>query len=274
MQLVHVLQKGDWSVLQDLDPELEQIELDATRMGFVGLGQGADMGVVLSSLEPDVGPLVLGFADGGSLDGWIDSPARQPLMEALWARLGIEPEPSEPAETLLLPDVGVWRALTDRASSAAHAPALRRRPVNVLLLMARHDEVAHNGGTEALAHSLGAVLVGGQPGHVDQIDKAEVRPGATLSANLDVEGGAVTRVLYVLEPATHDALTHALGSVHYEHPLSAPFTPLDADLTVDNPIAASLMQVAFFFESYRACQSATPAAFCAASVMAPLSAPE
>jgi hypothetical protein len=270
MQLVHVLQEGDWSVLQDLDPELEQIELDAERMGFVGLGQGADMGAVLSTFEPDVGPLVLGFPDGGTIDGWVDSPARLSLIEALWARLGVDPDESnEPGQSLLLPDVDAWRTLIDRANSAAYAPALRRLPVNVLVLMARDDEVAHNAGTEALAHALGAALVGGDAGYVTDWVPDDLRPGATLSANLDVEGGAITRVLYVLDPATHDALSRALGSVRYEHPVTAPFRPLAVEMTIDNPIAASLMQVAFFFESHRACRSATPAALCAASVMAP-----
>jgi hypothetical protein len=108
---------------------------------------------------------------------------------------------------------------------------------------------------------------------VKQLDDDELRPGAALSANLPVEGGAVTRVLYVLDPATHGALTLARDRVRYEHPISVPFVPLDAPDDVDNPIAESLRQVAFFFESYRACLNATPAALCAASVMAPTSAP-
>jgi hypothetical protein len=162
--------------------------------------------------------------------------------------------------------------LSDRANSAAYAPALRRLPVNALMLMARGDEVAHNRGTEALAYALGAVLVGGEPGYVTELATDELRPGATLSANFDVEGGAITRVLYVLDPATHDALTRARDRIAYVHPLSAPFERLDAPVTVDNPIAEGLMQIAFFFESHRACRSATPASFCAASVMAPIAA--
>jgi dienelactone hydrolase len=271
MQLVHVLQEGDWSALRDLSPELEQIELDGAGMGFVGIGLGADMGVLLSSVEPDLGAVVLGFPNGSTVDSWLHSPARASLLDALWTRLGIEPDDrGDPAELLLLPDVDAWRALADRANSAAYAPALRRMPVNVLTLVARDDEVAHNSGTEALAHALNAVIVGGDAEYVPQLGTDTLRPGATLSANRDVEGGAVTRALYVLEPATHAALTHAQDSVNYRQPLVAPLSPLDRASTIDNPIDATLMQVAFFFESYRACRSATPAALCAASVMAPV----
>jgi dienelactone hydrolase len=273
MQLVHVIQEGDWSALQDVDPELEQLELDASRIGFVGIGRGADIGVLLSSIEPDVGPLVLAFPEGCTIDGWIDSPARSAQVAALWERLALDPEPpSDPSELLRAPDVDVFRALIDRANSAAYAPVLRRLPINALLLVARDDEVANNAGTEALAHALAAAIVGGEPAFVTELPVEPLRPGATFRANLDVEGGAITRVLYVLDPATHDTLTRARGTVEYEHPLQAPFTQIDPALVIDNPIAPTLTQAAFFFESYRACRLATPTAVCAASVMAQLAA--
>jgi dienelactone hydrolase len=270
LQLVFVVQQGDWSALQELDPELEQLELDVERIGYVGLGLGADLGVMLASAEPEIAAMALAFAEGSTLDGWLQSPARGELIDALWARLALGTRDADDAAWL--PDVDAWRALADRGNSAAHAPAVRRRPVNLFMPMARDDEVAHNSGTEALAHALGAVVVGGEPRYVTQLDDDQLRPGAALSANLAVEGGAVTRVLYVLDPATHGALTLARDRVRYEHPLSAPFIPLDSPGNVDNPIAESLMQVAFFFESYRACLDATPAALCAASVMAPTAA--
>lgn len=270
LQLVFVLQHADWSALQELDSELEQLELDVERIGFVGLGLGADLGVMLASVEPEIAAMVLAAPAGTTVDAWIESPAQSELTQALWRRLGLDPRAaSEPDDVLHLPDVDAWRALTDAATSAAHASVLRRLPVNALTLMTRDDEVVHNSGTESLAHALGDVLVGGGPGYVTQLVSDDVRPGAALTANVLVEGGAVTRVLYVLDPATHEALTLARDSVRYVHPVRAPFVPLASPRTVDNPIEPSLMQVAFFFQSYRACLSATPTDVCAASVMAP-----
>jgi hypothetical protein len=82
-------------------------------------------------------------------------------------------------------------------------------------------------------------------------------------------------VLYLLDPSTHELLTLERGTQSYDHPaggLSAPFSPLVPPRVVNNPIAATLTQIAFFFESLRAC-SATGAgtgakSMCAASVQA------
>ena len=76
-------------------------------------------------------------------------------------------------------------------------------------------------------------------------------------------------MLYVLDPATHGALTNARGSLELEHPVTFPFEELGTAVSVDNPIAQSLMQLAFFFESYRACPSEMPRELCSASVVAP-----
>jgi hypothetical protein len=83
----------------------------------------------------------------------------------------------------------------------------------------------------------------------------------------------VTRVLYLLDPSSHELLTLEHGTQRYDHPpegLSAPFTALEPARVVNNPIAATLTQIAFFFESLRACNMAGSGAkpMCAASVQA------
>ena len=139
--------------------------------------------------------------------------------------------------------------------------------------MARDDEVAHNAGTEALGFALGALQVGGVPRYELALDSEALRPGANVSGNVDIEAGRFTRVLYTLDRATHATLLHATGELAYEHPLAAPLMPLDEPSSVANPIANTLRQVAFFFESSRACRNSTPGAACAAAVRAPPATP-
>lgn len=265
MQLVFLLGQGDWSELQAAAPALDQLELETARVGFVGLGLGADVGTILGAVEPELGALVLAFPHGFTIDSWARSPEHADLAEAVFTELGVDAGATSLEQVLRLPQVDAWRTLADRASAIAHAPALRRLPVNVLQLLAKQDEVAHSAGAEALAHALGAVMIAGAPQHVPQLMTRMLQPGETLST-----GGAVSRVLYLLNPATHSALTHARGCVEHEHPLSEPpFMRRSPVAEIDNPIIATLMQVAFFFESYRACPGTTPAS-CVASVAAPV----
>ena len=271
MGLVAWVEEGDWSQLAALDPALAGVRLEGAGIGFVGFDLGAEMGMILSTYEPSVAALVLGFTGGEGIDGWLESPGRSQLADAVLSRLGHAPDTVDFAaeRPLEWPDVDAWRTLTDRASAMAHAPTMRRLPRSALMLMARNDETVDNQGSEALADALGAEISGGEPNYVLELPVHAVRPGATLSGNVAVDGGTVTRVLYVLDPATHDALIFEHGEQAYQLPLERPFVARSSPLSVDNPLAATAMQVAFFFESYRACRTATPNAVCAASVQAP-----
>jgi hypothetical protein len=59
------------------------------------------------------------------------------------------------------------------------------------------------------------------------------------------------------------------GSRSYAVPATRPFGPLDEPQQFDNPIGDALMQVAFFFESWRACGTSGAQSACAAGVIAP-----
>ena len=76
------------------------------------------------------------------------------------------------------------------------------------MLMARDDESVHNRSTEALASALGAEIAGGEPSFVLDLPVHGLRR-ARRAAATSRRGGAVTRVLYVLDPATHAALVLA-----------------------------------------------------------------
>jgi len=229
--------------------------------------------MILASYEPSVGAVVMAFAGGMTIDGWIDSPRTSGTSDALLTRLGHAPDTIDFAkdDPLAWPDVDAWRTLSDRASALAHAPALQRLPRNFFLLMARDDESVHNRSSEALAYGLGAEIAGGDPNYVHELPVRSLESGETRSGNVQVEGDAITRLLYVLDPATHATLTLEHDQQTYLLPLARPFMPRQPPLAVDNPTSATLMQIAFYLESYRACHSATPHAVCSGVVQAPRS---
>ena len=181
MGAVALLQQSDWSVLGEISPALVDAHLRTDQLAFVGFDVGAEIGVALASFEPSIGALVVGFGGGSTVDEWFDSPRSNAPLDALLVRLGRDPNALDEAREDLLsaPDVDAWRTLADRASPLAHAPALRQMPTNVLLLMARDDEVVHNRSSEALANALGADIAGGEPGFVPELHARSLRPGAT-----------------------------------------------------------------------------------------------
>lgn len=269
--LVRAIGEADWSeLLGAVDPALVGVGLDAGRVGVVGIDMGAELGLMLASVEPAVDALAIAFVGGPTLDGWLWSPARAELVEAWATRVGRDAsalaDPSDPVR--FWPEAGVWQTLVDRADPLAHAARLRGRPVSLLAWIARDDEVVHDRAVEALALELGAVLVGDTPRHEPDLDIVTLGAGATLSGNFAIGDDPVTRVLYALDPATHDTLVTESGTARYAHPVEVPFEPLDAPETVDNPLAPVLTQLVFYFESRRACVAPAEGAGCPASVLA------
>jgi len=270
MALLQAIRADVLDDLTGLAPELYGLRFDTVQVGYVGIGLGADVGAMVAPFEPGVSAFVLAFGGGTGVDGWFASPEQSALGAALLARLGRAGAANDNIDPpALWPDVDVFRTLTDRASPFAYAGLLRRAPANTLLLLARDDENVANEATEALAHALGAVVVGGEPRHEPALQAMPLRPGEPLSANFPAEGGDVTRALLVVEPATHRALMLAQDAQRFEHPLSPPFVPLAAEVAVANPIEALIAQIAFWFGSAHACPVTTAKLPCAASLQAP-----
>ena len=274
MALFKVIREGDFSELAKSSPGLARVTFDGAHIGYVGVGLGADVGALVAPFEPNVVGFVLAFGGDAGVDGWLASPARASLASALLRRLGHADAADAPEDAddprALWADVDVFRTLTDRASPFAYAGLLRRSQANALLLLARDDEVVGNQSTEALAYALGAVMVGGEPRHELALSTAELQPGGTLSANFPVEGGDVTRALFVADPATHNALQLEHDTQRYQHPLSEPRVPLEQEAPVANPIATLAVQIGFWFGSVRACMPGNGKVPCAASLQAPL----
>ncbi|MDH5672378.1 MAG: hypothetical protein OEZ06_09525 [Myxococcales bacterium] len=271
MSVVRTLQLGDWSELSAADPALADLELATSQLGFVGIDVGAEMGVMLASQEPAVGALVLAFAGGLAVEDWLAAPRRgellTPLLEALGRQSpGLDASPDSP---LLWRELDSWRGLSAAGSALAHASALRRLPVNVLALGAANDEVVAGGGGEALADALGAALIAGEPRYVPELPTDTLRSGNSFSGNFIVDSEAVTRAYYRFEPAGHRVLSHASDELRYEPAEQSPFELRAKPLALENPIEGALMQVAFFFESWAACERPEESSICPASVLLP-----
>jgi hypothetical protein len=271
MALLQVIRADGLTQLAALAPELAGLSFDTTQVGYVGLGLGADVGAIVAPFEPEVNAFVLAFAGGTGVDGWFASPEQSAFGDALLARLGRAGSANDAADPpALWPDVDVFRTIADRASPFAYAGLLRRAPASALLLLARDDESVANEATEALAHALGAVVVGGEPRHELALEHEALNPGEPLSANFSAEGGDVTRALLVVEPATHRALMLEDDVQRFAHPLAPPFERLDEPVAIKNPTGALIAQIAFWFSSARACPDTDAKQQpCAASLQAP-----
>lgn len=268
--LLRALSEADFSAFAEQSAELAAARLQSARTALLGIGLGAELAVLLAPLEPSVDAAVLAFAGGVGVDGWLQAPAARPHAEALLARLGHGEDDldwaGDPPATW--PDVDAFRAISDRGSALAQAALLRRSPANLLLLMAGDDERTPNARTEALAAALGARPARAGESIDPELVSDELRPGDTVRANVSLEAGDLTRTLVVLDPATHDSLSFEQGQRAFEAPLVAPFTPLDEPEVVDNPTAAALMQIAYFFESLRGCEPASRSP-CSATALVP-----
>jgi len=270
MGLLRALSEANFAAFAEQSAELGAARLQSSRTALLGIGLGAELAVLVAPLEPSVDAAVLAFPGGVGVDGWLQAPQALPLAEALLARLGHTANDvdwlGDPPTTW--PDVDAFRAISDRGSALAQAALLRRSPANLLVLMARDDERAPNARTEALAAALGARSAMAGASVDPELVSDELLPGDTVRANVSLEAGDLTRTLVVLDPATHDTLSFERGQRAFEAPLVAPFTPLDEPAAVDNPTAAALMQIAYFFESLRGCEpkSRSP---CSATALVP-----
>lgn len=271
MALFKVIREAKFPELAKTMPELADVTFDGAHIGYVGIGLGADVGTLVAPFEPQVIGFALAFGGDAGVDGWLSSPARASLASALLRRLGHADAPEDPDDPpAFWPDVDVFRTASDRASPFAYTGLLRRAPVNALLLMARDDEVVANQATEALAYALGAVTVGGEARYELALSTAELPPGGTLTGNFPVDGGDVTRALFVADPATHEALQLEHGRQRYEHPLTEPRVPLEPEGEIDNPIQSLGAQLGFWFGSVRSCMPQNANVPCAASLQAPM----
>jgi hypothetical protein len=275
MTAVRFIEEGDFGVITDLDPLLKTRKFGAARLGFIGEDLGAQLGVVLAPFEPNLQALVLFAVGAGVAQEWWLGAEDAPLFSELEQRSGRDVDSVDYAldSPAFWPEFALFDTLTARAEPLAYAAALRRAPVNTLLLMARDDEVVSNLVTEALAVGLGATFVGGEPRYVGDLRSQAALGGQSISGNFAIEDDRVTRVLQEYPSADHALLRSPKGQQKYVHPPEPPFELLATPRTVDNPMGAAVAQIVEYFRSFFDCVGGSTASAstikCAAGVTVP-----
>lgn len=247
--------------------------IDVRRLGFVGEDVGATMGVMLASVEPKVQALCLAGASAFVAQGFWMAAAEQPLFDMLAGLLGrsavgIDYDNDSPD---FWPELALFETLLGRGEPLAYATSLRRLPVNVLLMMAKDDEVVANLATESLAVSLGADFLSGEARFVGELQTYAASEGEPVFGNVPIEDGQVTRLVRLYDPADHRLLLADRGQRVYST-VRPPFVSLDEAIHFDNPRKAALSDLEEYFESFFKCVNdvnSTSAVPCSANVLAP-----
>jgi hypothetical protein len=255
MVAVRSIEDGSLVAATSTDPMLKERTFLRTNVGFVGEDTGATIGGILARMEPAVQAVVLVAPAGATVTQWAWSARDENMFDSLASTFGFDPEgfdrtTNDPA---FWPGLAIYQTVFDRADPLAHATALRRAAVNVLVLMAEDDEVVSNRATEAYAASVGTTLVGSDARYVGDLKRADVIDDEGAGANYMASGSRVTRATYVFSPATHDFLQARSDEQFYEHPPEPPFERLEKGLTVNNPTSAAARQIGQYLESFFAC---------------------
>jgi hypothetical protein len=253
MVAVRTIEDGSLVVATSSKADLKERTFLRTHIGFVGEDVGASIGAMLARIEPSLQVVVLVAPPGASVTQWAWSARDEGMFSSIVSGLGfdldsIDRSTDDPA---FWPGYAVHQMLFDRADPLAHAAALRRAAVNVLVLMAEDDEIVPNRSTEGYAASLGTTLVGSDARYVGDLKRIDVSDDA--GGNYVASGSRVTRSTYVYSPATHDFLQARLDSQLFEHPPEPPFERLSQKVTVQNPASAAARQIALYLESFFAC---------------------
>ncbi|MEW6272060.1 MAG: hypothetical protein AB1689_22490, partial [Thermodesulfobacteriota bacterium] len=195
------------------------IDLDASRIGFIGNSLGSVVGMSALIAEPDLRAAVQNVAPGSIVETLVESPEFRPLVEALFLpRLGLEPAAYDEVRRQLIldPIVDLTRWVLEPVDPLALAPYLVRERVvpgaapEVLFQVASLDEVASVLATESMLAASGA--------------------------------SRVTRY----DPAAHGMLEVLEQVSRYEPPAAPPYRLRPAPIAVLNPIVEEHEEIARF----------------------------
>jgi pimeloyl-ACP methyl ester carboxylesterase len=255
MVAVRAIEDGSLLTATVADPVLKERTFVDTHIGFVGEDTGASIGAMLARLEPTLQAVVLVAPAGATVTQWAWSARDENMFASIATTLGFDASSVDRSDNdpAFWPGLAIYQTLFDRADPLAHAAALRRAAVNVLVLMAEDDELVSNRATEGYAVSLGTSIVGSDARYVVDLKRADATADAGAGGNYLASGSRVTRTTYVYTPATHDFLQTRQGTQLYAHPPEPPFEQLPQSLPIQNPTAAAAWQIGQYLQSFFAC---------------------
>ena len=247
MALVHVLDEGDWSVVEGAGGPAG-LGFSPEPMGFVGVSLGGIIGTMFVTSEPRIGAGVLNVT-GGVLTALVGGSAafNGTFLPILAPRIGLDTDAIDyealPPE--FLPELAIYQTLLDAGDSMAYAPLLSLRERHLLFQMALDDETLPNFATEGLARASGATIGDATPRFTDLL-----RETLPIAGNVRVGTAMFTRALVVYEPATHGLLSTRSDVHEYTHPVVHPFERLATPVDVANPVDAAVDQATRFFATW------------------------
>jgi hypothetical protein len=252
------------------DSGLKERTFVRMHVGFVGEDTGASLGAMLARIEPSVQVVVLVSPAGATVTQWAWSANDEDMFSTIATSLGFDLDTLDRTtnDPAFWPGLAIYQTLFDRADPLAHAAALRRAAVNVLVLMAEDDESVSNRATEGYAASLGTSLIGSDARYVGDLMRADVSDDEGAGGNYNASGNRVTRTTYVYSPATHDFLQARTDTERYAHPPEAPFEPLSQPMSIMNPTSAAARQIGLYLQSFFSCakdDASLPNTACSAS---------
>ena len=243
-----VREPAAWDAVRAADPALAELGFAPSPIAFVGNSLGGIIGTMLTAMEPEIGASVLSVTGGYLVRMIVDSPPfNMGYLPQLFPLAGIDPSEIDYAayHPVYRPEVAILQTLTDRGDAINYGNIIRGRGVDVLMLMALHDETVNNVATESLATTVAAPMIGAEPAHTSLATTV-----APVRANATVDGASHTRALYVHAPATHGLMSSRTDVQEWAHPVAPPFEAVP-ERRVMNPIDAAVGQMLHFFESWR-----------------------
>lgn len=248
MGLVHVLDDGDWTVVE-AEGGPTGLGFSDEPLGFVGVSLGGIVGTTFVTTEPRIGAAVLNVT-GGVLTALVGGSAsfNGAFLPLLGPRVGLDVASIDyegvPPE--MLPELAIYQTLLDAGDSQAYTPLLALRERHLLFQMALDDETVPNFATEGLARASGAALAGtSMPRFTDL-----TRTTLPVMGNVELGSEMFTRAMVVFAPATHGLLSRRSDVHRVVHPVVYPFDRLGTPEPVANDVDGAVGQVAHFFATW------------------------
>lgn len=228
-----VVRRADLAPIAAASPELAGLSFDADRLMYTGESFGSIVGACALAASPDLAGATFAVGGGGIFSRIIpQSPFFGGLVTTFLRRsfdrsLDLEQGDALPGEAQR--SLALIQAAIEPGDPLACAPLWAARKKDVLMLMARHDELIPNPATEVLALAGGATAVS-LPSRSEPPRHVTLPSGTAPYAG---EAGA-TRALVQLSPASHVMFTAFSDARRYDTDRS-PVEPLPGEIPIDNP---------------------------------------